>query len=499
MSHRSRFTLTALTLVAAAAFAPQAQASGFQLREQSPLSLGNAFGGISAGGGDISSLYFNPAVMTQYDGIQFSSGGTYIGLSAKFESATASRTPVITALGFQVSPITGTALSPISGQAGHGNAAISAVLPEFNIMYSVSNDLKIGLSLNVPFGLATEYDANWIGRYHALKTDLKTIDISPSIAYRISKDFSFGVALIARRADAELSNGVDYGTALALKVAPALAAAGMSPVSPGAGLNSPVATVAMGAPNGTFGTPGYAIPGAWDGTAGLKGGCWAYGYKLGLTYEPSKNFRMGLAFNAAMSMTLTGDAEFSYPSAMPATDLGALQAAGLKNTGGSAVLNLPATTSVGFDWKVSPTFSLQGVLARTNWSTFKELRVHFSSGAPDSITDESWKDSTFTSLGATWKTNDTLTLRAGLAFDTSAVDDAHRTPRIPDNDRKWVSFGASYKLSKQATVDIGYSRLFIADGKNQLTAANDNVTRGTLTGVIKADINLLGAALRYTF
>ena len=307
------------------------------------------------------------------------------------------------------------------------------------------------------------------------------------------------MALIARRADAELSNGVDYGTALALKVAPALAAAGMSPVSPGAGLNSPVATVAMGAPNGTFGTPGYAIPGAWDGTAGLKGGCWAYGYKLGLTYEPSKNFRMGLAFNAAMSMTLTGDAEFSYPSAMPATDLGALQAAGLKNTGGSAVLNLPATTSLGFDWKVSPTFSLQGELARTNWSTFKELRVHFSSGAPDSITDESWKDSTFTSLGATWKTNDTLTLRAGLAFDTSAVDDAHRTPRIPDNDRKWVSFGASYKLSKQATVDIGYSRLFIADGKNQLTAANDNVTRGTLTGVIKADINLLGAALRYTF
>jgi long-chain fatty acid transport protein len=501
MSHRSRFTLTALTLVAAAAFAPQAQASGFQLREQSPLSLGNAFAGISAGGGDISSLYFNPAVMTQYDGIQFSSGGTYIGLSAKFESATAARTPVLTGLGFMVAPITGTALSPISGPAGHGNAAISAILPEFNIMYSVSSDLKIGLSLNVPYGLATEYDTNWIGRYHALKTDLKTIDISPSIAYRLSKDFSFGLALIARRADAELSNSVDYGTALALKVAPGLAAAGISTVPVGAGQNSPVANITMGAPVVVGGNqlPGNAIPGAWDGVAGLKGGCWAYGYKLGLTYEPSKNFRMGLAYNAAMSMTLTGDSEFSYPSTLPAFDLAALQGAGLKNTGGSAELNLPSTTSLGFDWKVSPTFSLQGEVARTNWSTFKELRVHFASGAPDSVTDESWNDSTFTSLGATWKTSDLLTLRAGLAFDTSAVDDNHRTPRIPDNDRKWLSVGASYKLSEKATVDIGYSRLFIADGKTQLTAAADNVTRGTLTGVIKANIHLLGASLRYSF
>ena len=76
MTHRSRLTLTALTLIAAGAFAPQAQASGFQLREQSPSAQGNAFAGISAGGNDISSLFFNPAVMTQYDGWQFSFGGT---------------------------------------------------------------------------------------------------------------------------------------------------------------------------------------------------------------------------------------------------------------------------------------------------------------------------------------------------------------------------------------------------------------------------------------
>ncbi len=503
MSYRSRFTLTALTLVAAGAFAPMAQASGFQLREQSPSAQGNAFAGVSAGGNDISSMFFNPAVMTQYDGWQFSFGGTYVGLKAEFENATASRTPVLLGLGFQAAPVTGAGLQTISGAASHPNAAISAVLPEFNIMYSLSRDLKLGLSLNVPFGLTTEYDANWIGRYHALKSELKTIDIAPSLAYRVNDSFSFAVSFIARKADAELSNGVDYGTALGLKVGGGLAAAGLSTVSPGPGQNSPVATVAMGAPNATFGTPGFAIPGAWDGTAGLKGDGWGYGYKVGAIFQPSSNFRLGLAYAGAMTMTLKGDATFQFPATMPATDLGALNLAGLRNGGGSAELNLPATASLGFDYKVSPSFSLQGEVARSTWSKFKELRVKFDTGAPDSITDESWNDTTFASLGATWKASNLWTVRAGLAVDQSAVDDAHRTPRIPDNDRKWVSFGVSYQYSRKMAVDIGYSHLFIGDGKVMLSAGTTptdiSVTRGNLNGSIKADINILGAQLRYSF
>ncbi len=507
MSHRSRLTLTALTLVAAAAFAPQAQASGFQLREQSPLSQGNAFAGVSAGGGDISSLFFNPAVMTQYEGWQFSFGGTYVGLSAKFEGGTATRTATLQGLGFQVAPVTLTNLNTISGASSHPNAAISAVLPEFNIMYSVNRDLKVGLSLNVPFGLTTEYDSNWIGRYHALKSDLKTIDIAPSLAYRATDQVSIGVAVIVRKADAELSNAVDYGTALALKVGAGLAAAGLSTVSPGPGQNSPVATIAMGAPNATFGTPGFATPGAWDGQAGLKGSGWGVGFKVGMVIQPNKDLRIGLAYQDKMSMTLKGDASFSYPANLPPTDLGALTGAGLKNGKGQADLELPSTFSLGFDWQATPTFALQGEVARTTWSRFQTLRVKFTDNvAPqttESVTDENWRDTTFMSLGGTWKVSQAWVFRAGVAFDKSAVADAYRTPRIPDNDRKWVSFGTSYTFSKKVTVDVGYSRLIISDGKVMLksgTAASDpNITRGNLDGTIKAAINILGASLRYSF
>lgn len=503
MTLRARLPHLTLALVAATALAPCLQASGFQLREQSPLSQGNAFAGISAGGGDISALYFNPAVMTQYEGSQFSLGGTYVGLDAKYKDGTASRTVVLQGLGFLYAPVTGAVLSPISGAPTHSNAAISAVLPEFNIMYSVSKDLKVGLSLNVPFGLTTEYDANWIGRYHALKSDLKTIDVSPSVAYRVSPEWTLGAAFILRKADAELSNGVDFGSALALKVGGALAAAGLSTTPVGPGQNSPVATVAMGTPSASLGTPGYAIPGAWDGTAGLKGSGWGYGYKLGATYQPSSDFRLGLAYNAAMHMTLSGDATFQYPTNMPTTDYLALTSAGLRNCGGSAELNLPAMASVGLDWKVAPDMSIQAEVARTTWSRFRELRVKFDSGAPDSVTDEKWKDSTFVSVGTTWVINPTWTFRAGVGFDSSAVDDLHRTPRIPDNDRQWVALGCTYTLSKRASLDVGYSRLFIPAGKVVLSGGTSpfdpNATRGNLTGSIVANINLLGAALRYSF
>ena len=507
MRHHSRLTLTAFALVASAAFAPQALASGFQLREQSPSSQGNAFAGISAGGSDISALFFNPAVMTQYDDKQFSFGGTYVNLSAKITSVAGARTPILDALGFQAAPITGAGLSAISGSSTHPNAAISAVLPEFNIMYSLSKDLKIGLSVNVPYGLTTEYDANWVGRYHALKSELKTIDVAPSVAYRVNEEFSIGAAFVLRKADAELTNGVDFGTALALKVGGALAAAGLSPVSPGVGQNSPVATVAMGAPNATFGTPGYAIPGAWDGKAGLKGDGWGYGFKLGMTWQPSQEFRLGMAYQGAMTMTLKGNATFESPASMPATDYAALTAAGLKDGKGQADLNLPATLSAGFDWKATDTFSLQGELARTTWSKFKDLRVKFTDNvAPqttESITDENWSNTTFMSLGGTWKLSQAWTFRAGLAFDTSAVDEYHRTPRIPDNDRTWISFGASYTLSKKMAMDFGYTRIFVDEGKMKLsagTAATDpNATRGSLNGSIKAAINILGAQLRYSF
>ena len=458
MSHPSRLTLTAFALVAAGAFAPVAQASGFQLREQSPTSQGNAFAGVSAGGMDISAMFFNPAGMTQFSGTQFDLGASLIAPKAEMSNGVGTRTSALAAFPAYLS---------ISGPSSHKNSAESKVAPSLYGMYSVSNDLKLGLSVNAPFGFVTEYDSDFVGRYHALKTDLKIIDIAPSLAFRINKEWSVGVAFVARYADATLTNAVDFGL--------------------------------IGFPS--------TIPGTLDGGAKLTGNTWGYGYKAGVTYQPTDALRMGLAYHGAMNMTLKGDISFQYPGTLSAPAVGNFQAEGFKNGGGKAELDLPANASFGFDYKVSGAFSIQGEACLTTWSRFKQLNVELTSNvAPqvtNVITDEHWRDTWFYSLGGTWKLDPAWTLRAGLAHDMGAVTDGYRTPRIPDGDRTWASVGASYAVSKTFSLDIGYSHIFVKDSHLNLTTTasqtDPNFTRGNLTADYKLSVDVIAVGARFSF
>jgi len=458
MTNRSSLTLTALTLVAASAFAPMAQASGFQLREQSPSSQGNAFAGVSAGGQDISAMFFNPAGMTLFSGTQFDLAGTLIVPKAEMSNGFGTRTSALAAF---------PAYEPISGPTSHKNSAASKVAPSLYGMWSLSDDLKLGLSVNAPFGFVTEYDSNFVGRYHALKTDLKIVDVAPSLAYRINQQWSVGVAFVARYADATLTNAVDFGL--------------------------------IGFPS--------TIPGTIDGTAKLTGNTWAYGYKAGITYQPNEKLRLGLAYHGAMNMTLKGNIAFQYPGTLSAPAVANFQAMGFKNGGGQAELNLPADASFGFNYQVSDTFSFQGEACLTTWSRFKELRVKLTDNvAPqptETLTEEHWRDTWFYSLGGTWKANQDWILRAGLGHDQGAVTDGYRTPRIPDGDRTWVSLGASYAFSKSFSVDAGYTHLFVKDSKIELTTTasqtDPNFTRGNLTGDYKMSGDIFAVGARFTF
>lgn len=450
MSHRSRLSTTAtmLALVASAALAPHAHASGFQLREQSASGLGNAFAGASAGALDISSMYWNPAVIGQYDGMRAVFGGSYIGLTMELSGASATR-----ANNFQPSQRT------ISGPSSMPNAVSNPLLPSLYLSYSATPDLKLGMTVNVPFGLATSYGPEFVGRYHALKTDLKIIDISPSIAYRVMPEFTVGAAFVARKTDATLSNAIDFG--------------------------------AVGAARGVPGS----VPGGADGQATLTGNLWSYGFKAGFTLQPVENFRLGVGYQGSMTLKVEGKVAYdNVPTLFQSVFF---------NGGGKADLPLPDTLSGGFVWDISKEFSLSGEAARTGWAKFKELRVRFDSGAPDSVVPENWVDTWFFSLGVDWKVNTDWTVRMGLASDKTPTADAYRTPRIPDGDRTWISIGASYSMSKKTSVDFAFTRIMAKDSSLNLTtgtvATGDNFFRGNLNGSYKIGANIFAVQVRHVF
>jgi long-chain fatty acid transport protein len=486
-SSRISLPLTSLAILLAAAVAPRASASGFQLRDQSGSGQGNAYAGASAGGADISSMFFNPATLTRYEGDQLQFGLTEILPSSKFSDGVSSRT--------------GSAV-PVGGAASTGNVAKSATLPTLYAMWSLDNDLKLGISVNVPFGLTTQYDPNWAGRYLAVKSHLETLDITPTLAYRMTPKWSMGVALVARRAKAELSQAIDSGyaaqTALqgAHLVNPTNPATGQPIVSPGAGT---------------------------DGFVDVRGSSWAYGYKLGLIYEPSASIHLGLGYQSEIRETIKGSATFTTP-AIPAQVPAALQAANpgalpgtvnnvltslalaTTNNSASAVVNLPATISLGMIYDVSSTFSLAAEISDTKWSSFKELRVKFNNAAtqPDQYTTENWKDALFVALGATCKPGNAWTYRVGVALDNTPVPDANRTPRIPDADRFWISGGVGYQFTKSFGMDAGYSHLICKNSTVNLQSGSDPTDQGkffggNLSGTYKNTIDILAVQARYTF
>lgn len=450
MSHRTRPSLTAplVALLVAGAFAPNAFASGFQLREQSASSQGVSFAGVSAGGSDIGAMFFNPAALPLYSGLQFSLGASYVMPEAKFSQGVASRAPIFLA-----------SARPIAGPNSHPDSAQDAVLPTFNVLWSATPDLKLGLTVNVPFGMVTEYNADFIGRYHAQKSDLKTLDIAPTVAYRINKQWSVGASFIARKAEAQLTNAVDFG--------------------------------AIGA---AVGIPGF-VPGGSDGMASLKGSKWGYGYRAGLTYQPTEALRIGVSYSGPMTLDLDGTITY--------TGVPSILASSFKDGNASAEMKLPSTTSIGIHYEVSRKFSLQAEAARTDWSTFKELRVKFATGQADSVTNENWQNAWFLSLGGTYKLTEATTLRAGVATDQSATMDAYRTPRIPDADRSWLSLGLSHQVTKSLAFDCAYTHIFVkaapiglATGTN---ASSPDFFRGNLAGEFKSLINIFSVQARYTF
>lgn len=454
MSNRTRFSISTavMALILSGAAAPRAQASGFQLREQSASSLGNAFAGASAGGFDISSMYWNPAAMSFFEGSQFSGAGSFIGLTMKLDDSVGTRSGY-----FEPGQ------RPISGPTGYPNAVSNPLLPAMYATWAATPDLKVGVSVNVPFGLATNYDDNFVGRYHALKTDMQIIDVSPSIAYQVSPGVSLGATAVARHTKAEMSNAVDFGGIAAAKS-----------------------------------IPGYTA-GSADGKAVLTGQTWTFGFKLGAAFRPTESLRIGLGYQGAMTLKVDGNVAFS--------NVPALLAPTFASGGGKADVKLPDTASLGFVYDVSKEFSVQGEVARTGWAKFDELRVRFATGVPtpppDSVVNESWKDTWYYALGFNWKLDGAWTIRAGAAFDQSPVDDAHRTPRIPDGDRTWFSLGASYEYSKRTTIDVGYTHIIAPDSYLNLSAgtnpSGDNFFRGTLTGKYKIGANILAVGMRYKF
>ena len=212
-----------------------AKAGGFALKEQSTAAQGNAFAGATAGAEDVTYMFYNPAGLTRHADHQAAATLNYFSVQGETVDANAG----------------------VGGESASGDAAMDAPVPVAYGMWSITPDLKLGIGINAPFGLKTEYSQTWEGRYHAVESDMKTININPAIAYRINDVFSVGAGLQIQYIDVTLSNMVDV-----------------------------------------FGI---------DLLAEVTGDDWGFGATLGILAELSDDTRLGLGYRSQVKHTIEGD------------------------------------------------------------------------------------------------------------------------------------------------------------------------------------------------
>ena len=419
-----------------------ARASGFALLEQSATYQGASYAGSAARSDDPSTLFYNPAGMTQLPGYQVSINGSFIMPQANLASGSASLN---------------TPYGPVAAGGFGGDAAATVLLPSVYATAQVAPDWHVGLALTSPFGLSTKYDTESLARYYALTTSLTTYDIAPSVAWQALPELSVAAALRIDVADAHLSEAVDFGSLL--------------------------------------GAPGQA-----DGISRLKGSDTALGWQVGLLYQPAPATKIGFDYRSPIFHKLSGSVAFQGPSGQPVPE--ALVAAVPYLAGGSTYAKVvtPDTFSLSVAQDVGPVTLLAGI-DYTLWSRFKNLEASWANGG-QYLTQENWNNTVMLSAGADWKLSDMLTLRSGVAVDNAPVSNTWRTPRIPDANRYWLSLGLTWKPIPKLAVSAAYSHLFVSNSsvnQTDLGAGTPNYARGNLTAGYNNQINILSLEATLAF
>jgi len=442
--------ISALALGIAGALAMgQVHAAAFQLKENSAKGLGRAFAGSISAPGDASVVATNPAAMRGLDGRQIQADLSVISFSADFEGS-----------GSYLNGAGG----PISGGNG-GDAGKVAPVPAayFHLPIGEEEKMHFGLSLTAPYGFSTEYDRNWLGRYSAVKTDLKAVDLGVAFSYDVNPYVSFGASVFVEHLSIELGSAVDFGTILF--TAPGGAALGFR-------------------------------PGNADGFSTIEGSNNEVGYTIGTLLSPSDDTHIGISYRSKVEHEIDdGTANFDVP-ANAAAVLAVARPGWFVDAQGRATVTLPASLTFSVTHKINDKWTVMADLTRTAWApAFDSVTVDYSSNQADTVLAFDYDDSTFGSIGAEYRVSDTLTLRGGLAYDETPTAYAHRDLRVPDETRKWVSLGLSWMPSEKFEYNVGYTHLFV-NGANVSTTSS---TANRVQGEFDVGGDILAASINYKF
>src|SRR5436190_1686802 len=361
--------------------AGHALGAAFALQEQNASGLGHAYAGGAAAAEDVSTIFYNPAGLVRLQSMQLVVAANLICPSTKFHDGGSQA-----AFG-----------QPLGGTGG--DAGSCAGVPNLYFGVPFTDKWSFGIGVNVPYGLKTEYDSDWLGRFQAIKSKVETYNVNPV-----------------------------------------------------------------------------------------------------LSWEPTPQTRIGAAYRSPIKYTVDGNVSFDNPTAVGtlppqlapagAAILNGVNAQ-LFDGGVTLKIKMPSTANVSVFHQFDNKWDLMADLQYTGWSSIEQLQIVRTTGPILSTTPENFRNTWRVSAGANYRYTDKWTLRGGVAWDQTPVRDEQRTPRLPDNDRTWLAFGAQYKFSDNWSIDAAYAYIWLRDASINQNAGN-TAANGLISGTYKANVNIVG-------
>lgn len=422
------------------AFSGAAGASGFQLLEQNASGIGNAYAGSAAIADNASTIYFNPAGMTRLQPREVSVGIAAVGPSFKFHND-------------------GSNVGSLAGTGDGGDAGGWSAIPNMYASWGVTRDLYVGIGIGAPFGLKTEYDDRWLGAAQSQMFEIKTININPSVAYKVSDRLSLGAGINWQRIEAKYNRlaGTTAGSSLV--------------------------------------------------TSKMELDDNAWGWNIGAIYDLSKSMRVGLSYRSRIKYDTSGDVKLSSDgSALGNGTLAAFRAAGAQSDV-KAGLTLPDTAIFSIVQKLNDRWEMLGDVSWTGWSSIPKVDIVRSSGVADGAIaqtlETNFRDAWRVAFGGNYQYSQDWKLKFGVAYDQTPVKNAEsRLVSLPDNDRVWFSFGAQWTPDKASRLDLGVAYIVVRDSKirnNQNNVVAPTPPRGQVVGEYEGNIWVLGAQYSLSF
>lgn len=399
--HNNFKKLTLAAAVSAVAFASQANAGGYQINEQSVSGQGYGHAGRSSNINDATIVFGNPAGMSFLDRAQITAGGTYLNVNSSISNAQATQSSPA------ISQATGglTDTLPVAG-TNDGDMVPGTLVPFAFYAHPVNEQLAFGFGVYAPFGSKTDYEDSFQGRNQGNYTEVRVVSAQPTVSYRFNEQWGVGVGLTYNRVDGELRRQVPVATPL-----------GLSEVD-----------------------------------SRVEGDDEAWGYNLGVIYQPVPETTFGLTYRSKVDYTLEGDFTASSP---------VLDQLGIGTITDKASLDLttPETVNFSLTQQMSDDLKLMFGASWARWSRFDQILVTGAERGVVTNEQQNYSNAWAFSTGGEYQLMPTLALRAGVTLDFTPTQDATRSVRIPSDDRRIFSIGAGWSPTPDLTLDFAYSYL----------------------------------------